>query len=131
MAKVRPMHFRKTLAAVIILAGGAVASCNTMQGLGEDMRQGGIALSNAATRAQDNMSEPPPVDEARPRISMDRARSLALAARTGEITDGQLVRGPEGAMHYAFTVRGQDGAYAVGIDAQTGAVLENRYISGS
>ena len=110
-----------------LFASGALASCNTMQGLGEDMRQGGIALSNAASQTQENMTEPPPAAEAAsPRISMDRARSLALAARSGEITGGELVRGNDGGMRYAFTVRGENGEYAVAIDAQNGAVLENR-----
>ncbi len=123
---------QRTTVVVALLAAGALAGCNTVQGLGEDMRQGGIAISNAASQTQEDMSRPPPSAEAPgTHISMDRARTLALAARAGEISDGQLVRAPDGAMRYAFTVRGSDGAYAVGIDAQTGAVLENRYLSGS
>ena len=119
----------RTIVVVALLASSALASCNTMEGLGEDMRQGGIALSHAASQAQDNMSEPPPAEaqsRAAPSISMDRARSLALAARAGEITGGELVRGPQGDQRYAFTVHGVGGEYAVAIDAQTGAVLENR-----
>ena len=117
----------KTTVVVALLATGALAGCNTVQGFGEDMRQGGIAISNAATQTQENMSAPPPsAESASPRISMDRARTLALAARSGEITGGELARGPDGGMRYNFTVHGSDGAYAVGIDAQNGAVLENR-----
>ena len=113
-----------------LVSAGALGGCNTMQGLGEDMRQGGIALSNAASQTQENMSSPARRTPTAS-ISMDRARALALAARAGEITGGELVAAPDGAMRYAFTVRSNDGAYAVGIDAQTGAVLENRFLSGS
>ncbi len=126
------MHPHRATAVLALIATGGLASCNTVQGLGEDMRQGGIAISNAASRTQENISAPPPSAQAPgTHISMDRARTLALAARAGEITDGQLVRAPDGAARYAFTVRSTDGAYAVGIDAQTGAVLENRLLSGS
>jgi predicted small secreted protein len=124
------MHSHRATAVVALTTTVLLAGCNTMQGLGEDMRQGGIALSDAATRAQDNSSSSPPADAQAPRISMDRARTLALAARAGELTGGELARGPGGALRYAFTVHTDDGAYAVGIDAQTGAVLENRRLTG-
>ena len=124
------MHSQRATALVALIAAGVLAGCNTMQGLGEDISQGGAALSSAATQTQANMSAPPPTSNPGPRISMDRARTLALAARGGEITGGELARGPDGALRYAFTVHSDDGAYAVGIDAQTGAVLENRRLSG-
>lgn len=123
------MGSHRTALVTALLAAGALASCNTMQGLGEDMREGGIALSHAARQAQDNGSEPaPPVEAPAARISMDRARSLALAARPGEISDGELGRGPDGGLRYTFTVHSRDGAFAVGIDAENGAVLENRLV---
>ena len=124
------MHSHRATALAALIAAGALAGCNTMQGLGEDISQGGAALSSAASQARQDMSAPPPADASSPRISMDRARSLALAARAGELTGGELARGPDGALRYAFTVHSDDGAYAVGIDAQTGAVLENRRLGG-
>ena len=120
------MRFQRASAAVALIAAGILAGCNTMHGLGEDMRQGGVALSNAATQAQDNMSAPPPAET--PRISMDRARSLALAARTGEISDGELVRDPNGGARYNFTVHSDRSTYRVAVDAQTGAIVENRLV---
>ena len=122
------MHSHSATALVALMAAFALAGCNTMQGLGEDISQGGAALSSAATQARQDMSAPPPAEASAPRISMDRARTLALAARAGEITDGELARAPDGGQRYAFTVHSNDGAYAVAIDAQTGAVLENRLL---
>ena len=124
------MHSHRAIAAAAIAATGILASCNTIQGLGEDMRQGGIAISSAASQTQQDMSAPPPSQASSPAISMDRARSLALAARAGEITGGELLRSPDGGQRYAFMVQSADGAYAVGIDARTGAVLENRRLPG-
>ncbi len=118
----------RAAAIIALLSTAALAGCNTVQGFGEDMRQGGIALSDAANQTREDMSAPQPSDAQGPRISMDRARSLALAARAGETADGELVRDPDGGQRYAFTVRTNDAAYAVGIDAQTGAVLENRQL---
>ena len=123
------MHPHKAIAVLAFIAAGALAGCNTMEGLGEDMRQGGIAISNAANQTQENMSAPPPADASAPRISMDRARSLALAARAGELTGGELARGPDGVLRYDFVVHNDDAAYAVSIDAQTGVVLEDRLLT--
>ena len=116
------------IAVTSLIATGLLASCNTMEGLGEDMRQGGIALSNAANNAQQDVSAPPPAEAAAPRISMDRARSLALAARAGEISDGELVHDPNGGAHYAFTVHSDRSTYHVAVDAQTGAIVDNRLV---
>jgi len=122
------MYAHKIPALLAFIALSALAACNTMQGLGEDMRQGGVALSDAATQARDNMSEPAPAQTSGQRISMDRARSLALAARTGEISDGELVGDPNGSARYDFTVHSDRSTYHVAVDAQTGAIVENRLV---
>lgn len=120
------MHAHKVPALLAFIALSTLAACNTMQGLGEDMRQGGIALSDAAAQARDNISEP--ARTSGQRISMDRARSLALAARTGEISDGELVGDPNGRARYDFTVHSDRSTYHVSVDAQTGAIVENRLV---
>src|SRR5690349_503180 len=71
------MHPQTIIALLALVSAGALGGCNTMHGLGEDMRQGGIALSNAASQTQENMSSPARGTPA-PAISMDRARALAL-----------------------------------------------------
>jgi predicted small secreted protein len=40
---------------VTLLALGALASCNTIRGAGEDVQAGGAAVENAATDAQGEM----------------------------------------------------------------------------
>lgn len=60
------------------------------------------------------------------RVSLDEARATALKARPGKITDQELEpeRGGTG-LRYSFDIRSVDGVYEVGVDARTGAVLEN------
>jgi uncharacterized membrane protein YkoI len=62
----------------------------------------------------------------RAHVTMDQATAIALKARPGKITDKELEkeRGGSG-LRYSFDVTATDGKYEVGIDAATGAVLEN------
>lgn len=41
--------------AALLLASGALASCNTIQGAGQDVQAGGAAVSEAATEVQSDM----------------------------------------------------------------------------
>lgn len=60
------------------------------------------------------------------KVSLAAARHAALAARPGTIKDEELEkeRGGSG-LRYSFDVLAHGTVYEVGIDAKTGAVLEN------
>jgi uncharacterized membrane protein YkoI len=61
------------------------------------------------------------------KVSMAEAVDIALKARPGKVTDRELEheRGGSG-LRYSFDIRGTDRlTYEVGVDAKTGAVLEN------
>ena len=59
-------------------------------------------------------------------VTLDRARETALAARAGTITDQELEReGGGSGLRYSFDIRSNNVTYEIGVDAKTGAVLEN------
>jgi peptidase YpeB-like protein len=60
------------------------------------------------------------------KVTLAKARSAALAARPGQITDEELEkeRGGSG-LRYSFDVKSHGKTFEVGIDARTGKVLEN------
>ena len=60
------------------------------------------------------------------RITMKQAAEIALKARPGKITARELEREKGGSgLRYSFDVLSKDLTYEVGVDAQTGTVLEN------
>ena len=61
------------------------------------------------------------------KISLAQARSTALAARPGQITDQELEkeRGGTG-LRYSFDIKSKGKTFEVGVDARTGKVLENK-----
>jgi uncharacterized membrane protein YkoI len=60
------------------------------------------------------------------KITMDEARSIALRARPGTITDEELEKEKGGSgLRYSFDVKSGNVVYEVGVDAQTGKILEN------
>ena len=60
------------------------------------------------------------------RIQVAEARDIALHARPGVVTAEELERERGGSgLRYSFDIRTDSGVYEVGVDAQTGAVLEN------
>ena len=61
------------------------------------------------------------------KVSLAEARSIALKARAGDITDQELEteRGGTG-LRYSFDVKSGGKTFEVGVDARTGAVLENK-----
>jgi uncharacterized membrane protein YkoI len=60
------------------------------------------------------------------KISMDQARAIALKAHPGKITDEELEREKGGSgLRYSFDVKDAKATQEVGVDAKTGAVLEN------
>jgi uncharacterized membrane protein YkoI len=60
------------------------------------------------------------------RVSMAQASTVALKARPGKITDRELEREAGGSgLRYSFDIKSGRKTYEVGVDAQTGEVLEN------
>lgn len=60
------------------------------------------------------------------KVTLAQARTIALKARPGEITDQELEReGGGSGLRYSFDVRSASVVYEVGVDAKTGKVLEN------
>jgi uncharacterized membrane protein YkoI len=60
------------------------------------------------------------------KVTMEQATDIALKARPGKITDKELEKEKGGSgLRYSFDVRSKGVTYEVGVDAQTGAVLEN------
>ena len=60
------------------------------------------------------------------KITLAQARSTALAAHPGQITDQELEkeRGGTG-LRYSFDIRNNGKTFEVGVDARSGKVLEN------
>jgi uncharacterized membrane protein YkoI len=58
------------------------------------------------------------------RISPEQARSTALKAHPGQVTDQALEHAPKGAGYqYSFTIKSPSGVSQVAVDANTGKVL--------
>lgn len=61
------------------------------------------------------------------KVSIDKARAIALKVVPGEITDQELEKESGGSgLRYSFDIKRGAKTYEVGVDAQTGAVLENK-----
>lgn len=60
------------------------------------------------------------------KITIEQARAIALKAAPGRITDQELEReGGGSGLRYSFDVKQGKTTYEVGVDANTGAVLEH------
>jgi uncharacterized membrane protein YkoI len=60
------------------------------------------------------------------KISMTKARAIALKAHPGKITDEELERESGGTgLRYSFDIKNGSATQEVGVDATTGRVLEN------
>ncbi|NOT17157.1 MAG: peptidase M4 [Sulfuriferula sp.] len=61
------------------------------------------------------------------KVTMTEARAIALKAHPGKITDEELEKEAGGSgLRYSFDIREGKVTHEVGVDAQTGAVLENK-----
>ena len=61
------------------------------------------------------------------KVTINQARTVALQTRAGTITDEKLEQEKGGSgLRYSFDIKSTDGVYEVGVDAQTGKVLENK-----
>ena len=60
------------------------------------------------------------------RVTLAVARSIALKARPGRITDQELEQeGGGSGLRYSFDVKSRGRTYEVGVDAKSGRLLEN------
>ena len=57
-------------------------------------------------------------------VTIDQAQAIALKARPGVVTDRELEK-EDGGLRYSFDITSDGVTYEVGVDARTGAVLEN------
>ncbi len=63
----------------------------------------------------------------RAKVSIEQALATALKAVPGTITDQELEKeGGGSGLRYSFDIKRGTKTYEVGVDAQTGAVLENK-----
>jgi uncharacterized membrane protein YkoI len=61
------------------------------------------------------------------KITIEQARAIAMQTRAGTITDEELEREKGGSgLRYSFDIKSGGAVYEVGVDAQTGKVLENK-----
>ena len=61
------------------------------------------------------------------KVTMTEARAIALKAHPGKITDEELEKEAAGSgLRYSFDIRKGKVTQEVGVDAQTGVVLENK-----
>jgi uncharacterized membrane protein YkoI len=60
------------------------------------------------------------------KVTLEDARAIALKARPGTITDQELEKEKGGSgLRYSFDIKNGKTTYEVGVDAQSGKVLEN------
>jgi len=60
------------------------------------------------------------------KVSFAEARAIAMKAHPGKITDEELEKEKGGSgLRYTFDIKTATGIQEVGVDAKTGAVLEN------
>lgn len=61
------------------------------------------------------------------KVSLQQARAIALKAVPGTVTDQELEKEPGGTgLRYSFDIKAGAKTFEVGVDAQTGAVLERK-----
>ena len=58
------------------------------------------------------------------KVTIEDAEAIALKARPGEVVARELEK-EKGGLRYSFDIKADGVTYEVGIDANTGAVLEN------
>ena len=89
-------------------------------------------ISNAAddTTARQPASHKPYAGEKlakNAKISMADARTIALKAHPGKISDEELEKEKGGSgLRYSFDIKNPKGTQEVGVDAKTGMILENK-----
>ncbi|CAN5371460.1 hypothetical protein BH10PSE2_BH10PSE2_04250 [soil metagenome] len=93
---------------------------------------GGLAVAQSRAPAHHETPEADEADESAElasaaRITPAEAQAIALRARPGQVTDHELEREAGGSgLRYSFDIASGGKAFEVGVDAQSGAVLENK-----
>lgn len=60
------------------------------------------------------------------KVSIEKARAIALKAYPGKVADEELEREPGGSgLRYSFDIKNNKVTQEVGVDAKTGKLLEN------
>lgn len=87
----------------------------------------GTALGGAALAAPAPQAYRGHALAAKAKVTMSQARAIALKARPGTITDAELEKEAGGSgLRFSFDIRSGGKPFEVGVDAQSGAVLENK-----
>ena len=61
------------------------------------------------------------------KVSLAKAKEIALGARTGKITDFELEKEIGGSgLRYSFDIKSGNQTFEVGVDARNGKILENK-----
>ncbi len=91
---------------------------------------GAVATAANVTTAEPHASVKPFTGEKfvkNAKITLDDARTIALKAHPGKITDEELEKEKGGSgLRYSFDIKDAKGTQEVGVDAKTGVVLENK-----
>ena len=95
------------------------------------MRKHAIALSafvvGASLASGAAFAAQPQVPASHARITMPEARATALKAHPGRITDAELEQENGGSgLRYSFDIMAGGKTFEVGVDAKSGAILENK-----
>jgi len=86
----------------------------------------GLGLALAAASAEEAGAYTGQNLAVQAKVTLAHARTIALKARPGKIADQELEREKGGSgLRYSFDVKTRQGVWEVGVDARTGAVLEN------
>ena len=88
-------------------------------------------ISHAAVTAADQPSSEKPLTGEKlaknAKLTLAEACTIALKAHPGKITDEELEKEKGGSgLRYSFDIKDAKGTQEVGVDAKTGAVLENK-----
>ncbi len=85
-----------------------------------------LAAASAATAAPSSRHYKGQRLAASAHVTITEARRLALQARPGVVTAQELEKEPgRSGLRYSFDIKAEGKIFEVGVDAQTGQVLEN------
>ena len=120
------MHVRFFAALVALFVVGPIALAGTHVGLLVSISDKEVVLlvkKDAKQKDGDNKTIKLAKDA---KVGIAEARAIALKAHPGKITDEELEKEKGGSgLRYSFDIETAAGVQEVGVDAKTGAVLEN------
>jgi len=119
--------------AAIVLFAPAVEYAHARGGPGHGPTPAPAALARAPAGALEGSHDPGSSAydgqelAGKAKVTIGRARAIALKARPGRIADQELERERGGSgLRYSFDIKEGAVTHEVGVDARTGRVLENR-----